>query len=298
MDNHISWELYRSYLSVLQHGSLSAAARAMGVAQPTVGRHVAALEAQLAVKLFTRSPLGLLPTDAALALKPYADAMLANAAAMQRAVQGQGDGVRGSVRISASEVMGAEVLPPIIVALQARWPELKVELVLANQVQDLLNREADIAVRMTRPRQDALISRAVGRVELGLFAHPRYAEVRGLPESMDELAQHALIGFDQPTAFQRAASEPFDQWRREHFSLRSDSDLALLALLRAGAGLGVCQVPLARRTPPLLRVLAAQFTLHLDTWLVMHEDLRHSPRCRVTFDALLEGLHAYLGVDR
>ncbi len=294
MDNDISWDLYRAFLGVLRVGSLSGAARAMGVAQPTVGRHIAALEQQLGVKLFTRSPLGLLPTDAAVALKPYADAMLASAAAMKRAAQAQGNGVKGTVRIAASEVVGAEVLPPIIVELQTRWPLLQVELVLSNQVQDLLNREADIAVRMTAPRQDALVARQVGRIELGLFGHERYLKARGTPDSMATLTHHALIGFDQHTPFTRQASRPFEPWRREHFSVRSDNDLALLALLRAGAGLGVCQVPLAAGEPLLTRVLAQDFSLHLDTWLVMHEDLRHSPRCRVTFDVLLQGLQTYI----
>jgi len=293
MDFDISWDLYRSYLGVLRHGSLSAAARAMGVAQPTVGRHVAALEQQLGITLFTRAPAGLLPTEAGLALKPYAETMLASTSAMKRAAHSQGE-VRGTVRLTSSEIIGSEVLPPIITALQARWPALKIELVLSNQVQDLLNREADIAVRMTAPRQEALIARHLGSVELGLHAHARYLHARGTPATLDDLLHHALIGFDQQTPFLRAASEAIGQWRRQHFSLRSDSDLAQLAMLRAGAGLGVCQVPLAHRDPQLVRVLPGEFSLPLDTWLAMHEDLRHTPRCRVVFDALLEGLQAYL----
>lgn len=292
MDNEISWELYRSYLSVLLEGSLSAAARSMGVAQPTVGRHIAALETQLGLALFTRSPLGLLPTEAAITLKPYAEAMMANAAALKRAAVHQGDGVRGTVRITASEVIGAEVLPPIVSQLQSTYPALKVELVLTNKVQDLLRRDADIAVRMTPPTQEALIARRIGVIELGLHAHERYLHARGTPGSVAELKHHALIGFDQETPFLRSARHFLPIWHREAFTVRSDSDLAQLAMIRAGAGIGVCQAGLARRTPELVRVLP-EFAPKLETWLTMHEDLRTSPRCKVTFDALLQALEHY-----
>lgn len=295
MDNNISWELYRSYLSVLQKGSLSAAARALGVAQPTVGRHIDTLEQQLGVSLFTRSQQGLLATEAALALKPFAEAMRANAAALLRAAEAQGSAVRGTVRISTSEVVGAEVLPPVIAGLQSRYPELRVELVLTNRVQDLLHREADIAVRMVAPEQGSLIARRIGDIELGLHAHRRYLDACGTPQSLEALTDHALIGFDQETPFLRSARHWLPQWRREHFTLRTDSDLAQLAMIRAGVGIGVCQVRVAQRNPELVRVLAQAFKPGLTTWLTMHEDLRSSPRCRVTFEALLARLEQYVG---
>ena len=146
----IGWELYRSYLGVLEEGSLSGAARAMGIAQPTVGRHVDALEKALGVTLFTRSQMGLLPTEAALALKPFAKTMHSAAAALKRVAESQGSGIQGTVRVTASEVIGQEVLPPILAQLQDTHPDLTVELVLTSRVQDLLQREADIADRMYR----------------------------------------------------------------------------------------------------------------------------------------------------
>lgn len=295
MDTDIGWELYRSYLSVLKEGSLSGAARALGVAQPTVGRHVAALEKALGLALFTRSQLGLIPTEAALELQAHAEAMNASAAALKRAAESQGEGVKGTVRVTASEVVGVELLPPLMAQLQREHPLLKVELMITNKVQDLLRREADIAVRMTQPKQDLLVARRVGQVELGLHAHKAYLRGRGVPASLAELADHALIGFDEETPFIRSARKAFPTWRREAFALRSDSDLAQLALIRAGAGIGICQVALARRDPQLVRVLPRVATLHLETWLTMHEGLRNSPRCRVTFDALLRGLQAYIG---
>lgn len=290
MASNIPWELYRSFLGVLDEGSLSGAARALGVAQPTVGRHIALLEKTLALVLFTRSQAGLLPTEAALALRSHAEAMASTAAALERAAASQGEGVRGVVRVTTSEVIGVEVMPPIIAGLRQKHPDLKIEVVLTNRVQDLLLREAEIAVRMTNPQQKQLIARSVGHIELGLFASKQYLERYGKPSTMEELLQHSLIGFDQPTAFIRSAAKRIPSMNRDTFSVRTDSDLAQLALIRSGAGIGICQVPLAKRGDALVRILPQQFRMKMDTWITMHEDLRHSPRCRATFDALVEGL--------
>jgi DNA-binding transcriptional LysR family regulator len=295
MNSNIEWELYRSFLGVLRTGTLSGAARQLGVAQPTVGRHIAALEAALGLLLFTRSQNGLLATDAAQALRPHAEAMESSAAALERAAASVGDGVRGVVRVTASDVIGVEVLPPILRGLHERYPALKVELVLSNEMQDLLQREADIAVRMAPPRQDQLVARRIGAIELGLHASADYVTRHGMPATLEELGRHAVIGYDCVTPFVRQALERMPAFGREQFGFRTDSDLAHLALIRAGAGIGFCQAPLARREPPLQRVLAVDFTLQLDTWVAMHEDLRNSPRCRVTFDALVEGLLAFVG---
>lgn len=290
----IGWELYRSYLGVLEEGSLSGAARAMGVAQPTVGRHVDALEKALGVTLFTRSQTGLLPTEAALALQPFAQAMSNAARALKRAAESQDSGIQGTVRVTASEVIGQEVLPPILAQLQEAHPDLTVELVLTNRVQDLLQREADIAVRMTQPKQEQLIARRIGALPLGLHAHKDYLRKHGTPKSLAEVAQHALIGFDEETPFVRAARKNFPLWRREIFAVRTDSDMAQMSMIRAGAGIGVCQVALAARDPDLVNVLPGCIPLALETWLTMHEDLRNNPRCKVTFDALLKGLEDYI----
>src|SRR5215469_6274053 len=179
MAKDIGWELYRSLLGVLQEGSLSGAARTLGITQPTVGRHISALEASLGVALFTRSQAGLLPTEAALALRPYAEAMRSTADALRRAADSQGEGIKGTVRVSASEVVGVEVLPEIVAGLRQAHPRLTVELVNTNRVQDLLRREADIAVRMTPPRQELLIARRVDAVALGLFARRDYLARHG-----------------------------------------------------------------------------------------------------------------------
>lgn len=291
----IEWELYRTFLAVLREGSLSGAARVLGMAQPTIGRHVTSLEAALGLALFTRSQTGLLPTEAALALQPHARAMESTAAALERTAASYGDGVRGVVRVTASEVVGLEVLPAMLAALRQRHPELKVELVLSNDIQDLLQREADVAVRMARPRQEQLVARRVGVVELGLHASAAYLAHHGAPASLEELSGHALIGYDRPSPFVRAALKRWPQFARERMALRTDSDAAQLALMRAGAGIGICHAALARRAPELVRVLPDAFSMPLETWVTMHEDLRDSPRCRVTFDALVQALTAHAG---
>jgi DNA-binding transcriptional LysR family regulator len=290
------WELYRSFLGVLSEGSLSGAARALNITQPTVGRHIAALEQALGLLLFTRSQTGLLPTEAALSLRPHAQAMQSTAAALERAARSQGGPgvVKGVVRITCSDVIGVEVLPTVIAPLRERHAELAIELVLTDRVQDLLHREADIAVRMTPPKQEQLVARRIGRIEVGLHARRDYLERRGTPRDLGQLGRHSIIGYDQPTAFVRQAEKSLPGLRRDMFSLRSDSNLAQLALIRAGAGIGMCQVPLARRDGALVRVLPKVISLPLETWVTMHEDLRGSPRCRVTFDALVDGLLAYL----
>jgi len=297
MASTIGWELYRTFLSVLNEGSLSGAARSLGITQPTVGRHVVALEKALGLALFTRSPTGLLPTEAALALRTQAEAMASTAASLERTAASQGDGIRGVVRVTASDMIGVEVLPPILGQLRHEHPDLEIELVLTNRVQDLLRREADIAVRMTPPKQEMLIARRVGKIELGLHATKEYLDRHGVPRNIHELSGHTLVGFDAETDFIRAARKLLPGLGRELFALRSDSDVAQLALIRAGAGLGVCQVPLARRRPggePLVRVLPRQISLSLETWITMHEDLRNRPSCRVTFEALVAGLQRHV----
>jgi DNA-binding transcriptional LysR family regulator len=298
MASDIGWELYRSFLGVLTHGSLSGAARALGVAQPTIGRHVAALEKSLGLALFTRSQTGFQPTDAGQSLRMYAESLQSTVAALERAAASQGSGVSGSVKITASDVIGVEVLPPIVARLRDQHPGLAVELALTDRVQDLIGRESDIAVRMMRPRQGLLVARRVGQVVLGLHAHQSYLSRHGTPRNLADLANHALIGFNETTAFIRGAAKMLNVWRREAFSIRTDNNLAQLALIRSGAGIGVCQVAIAQRDDGIVRILPKQVALPLETWITMHQDLRHSPRCRVTFDALVEGLEQHLNSNR
>lgn len=287
------WELYRSFLAVMREGSLSGAARALGMTQPSLGRHMRELESALGAVLFARSPQGLTPTELAHELIPHAEAMASASAALRRAASAGRDEISGAVRISASVVIGAEVLPPILTAFRERHPGIVIELVLSNQTTDVLRRDADIAIRMVQPTQDALMARHVGRVMLGLFAHRRYLETHGRPTTLAELTGHALIGFDTELPYMRRIRPEGLPYTRENFALRTDDDLAALAALRAGFGIGVVQVNLARREPQLVRLLPDVLAVPLDTWIVMHEDLRQSLRVRRLFDYLGDALGEY-----
>jgi DNA-binding transcriptional LysR family regulator len=287
------WELHRSFLAVLREGSLSGAARSLGLTQPTIGRHIRQLETALNTTLFTRSQHGLAPTDAAFALEPHAATMAGAAAALLRAVSGRTVQAQGVVRIAASEIIGAEVLPPILADFRSAHPGVVIELSLSDRMEDLLRRDADIAVRMARPAQGALVARQVGRTTLGLHAHRGYLAARGRPAGMRELAQHALIGYDRETASLRALRRIGLDLRRENFAFRADSHLAQLAAIRAGLGIGVCQTALARRDPDLVHILPDAFAMALDMWVAMHQDLRGSPAMRAMFDHLAAALADY-----
>lgn len=287
------WAWYRSFLAVVDTGSLSAAARALGLTQPTLGRHIDQLEKALALKLFIRSVDGFAATEAALDLRAYAASIASNAAALRRAAASHGDGVRGIVRISASDIIGVEVLPPILAGLRARHPDLVVELVVANTVDDLLRRESDIAVRHVQPAQEALIARRAGGIELGFHAHRDYLALYGTPKTLDELAGHALIGPDSDSPLVRKLQTQFPMMQRARLALRSDNNLAQLAAIRAGYGIGICQSALAARDPALVRVLRAEFSFTLDAWIAMHADLRSTPPYAVTFAAMVEGMSAH-----
>ncbi|MFZ0267994.1 LysR family transcriptional regulator [Caulobacter sp.] len=291
------WSLYRAFLAVMTEGSLSAAARALGLTQPTLGRQVAELERGLGVALFTRSPQGLKPTDAALDLAPHAQAMAGAASALVRAASGAGDTARGVVRLTASEIIGAEVLPPILADFRPKHPGVAVELSLDNQQQDLLRGAADIAVRMVRPTQDALVARRLADTHLGLYAHRRYVEAEGAPATVPDLKGHAVVGFDRETPFLRGLMQRLPL-SRDDFAIRTDSDLAQLAAIRAGCGVGFIQHGLARRDPELIPICPGQIGFDLPVWLVMHEDLRATLRMRAMFDHLAEGLSAFLATSQ
>jgi DNA-binding transcriptional LysR family regulator len=291
----VDWDLCRSFLAVVREGSLSSAARALALTQPTVGRHIESLEAKLGAVLFTRSQHGLNPTEIALDLVPHVEAMGNAADALIRAASGPAEGSRGTVRLTASEVVGAEVLPPMLARFRAQHPGIVIELKLSNRTEDLLLREADIAVRMLRPEQIGLVARLIGQTIVSLYAHRCYAERHALPRTLEELVQHPLIGYD--TAISAPSITKIDTIAitRDLFSLRTDSDLAQLAALRAGYGIGGCQDALARRNPDLLPVMHDTIRFELPMWLVMHKDLRASRRVRLLYDFLAGSLAKYLG---
>lgn len=285
-----SWDLYRTFAAVLREGSLSAAARSLGLTQPTVARHIEALEQAIGGALFLRSQRGLSPTDRALALRPFSDALVGTANALLRAASSADGDAAGTVRVTAAEVFAVEHLPPLLANLRRDHPALAIELAATDAVSDLLLREADIALRMTEPVQQALIARRLGKVTLGLFARRDYLERRGTPMAIGDLKTHDLIGTDTNSAIGRAILPMLPGLHPDDFAMRVDSTVAQVAILRAGFGIGICQTIIAARDPALVRVLSDAFALDLPLWIVMHEDLRSSTRCRVVFDALAAGL--------
>ncbi len=290
------WERQRAFLAVIDTGSLSAAARQLGAAQPTVRRRIEDLEVQLGVALFTRSPSGLSPTALGKDLAQHARAMALAAASLARAASAEAGAASGVVRITASEVIGLEVLPAMLATLRETHPGLVFELALTNRSEDLLRREADIAVRMVRPTQEALVAKRIGNVSLGMFAHKRVLDAWGWPTTMDEARRMPLIGYESETISVRAVRAMGLDLRIEDFAFRTDSDVAQLAAIRAGLGLGICQVGLAARDPLLERVMAETFAFDLETFVVTHEDLKDVRRVRLVFDALVEGLTRYAQV--
>jgi DNA-binding transcriptional LysR family regulator len=291
--SNASWDLWRAFGAALETGSLSAAARRLGSTQPTLGRQIEALEDSLGYPLFVRSQRGLTPTEAAHALAPLAATMMATASALARAGAGVSDDA-GVVRVTASDVVACEVLPPMVAAFRAIRPRIEIELSASNAVEDLLTREADIAVRMQPPKQQALVARRIGTVEAGLFAHEDYLARAGMPQSLDDLRSHSVIGYDRQLGMLGVLRDMGIAYDARSFALRADNELVQMALLRAGAGIGGMQRPLAARSPELVAVLPDAFRLPMPIWLAMHEDLRGARPVRALFDFLASGLEAYL----
>lgn len=283
----IDWEDQRTFLSVLETGSLSGASRLLGLAQPTVRRRIEALEAGLGIPLFTRSLTGLTPTPQARSLASHVRAMAASSEAFVRAASAAEGEIAGTVRITVSEFVGIAVLPAMLVPLRERHPGLVIEIALSDASADLLGQEADIAVRMHRPRQGALVARHVGAIPLQFFAHETYIARHGMPDRVEALADHALIGPDRTGANLALLDTIGMDLSRRSFVIRTDSHAAQRACIGAGLGIGVLQTPTGLSDPGLVAVLPDIVVHRLDTWLVTHEDLRRSPRVAVVFDHLV-----------
>lgn len=289
-----SWDHLAAFLAVMRTGSLSGGARTLRLSQPTVRRQIEALEQSLCTVLFTRSPLGLMPTETALATLPYAESIAGVAEALVRVVSGAADAEEGTVRVTCSEVVGVEVLPPALATLQHEHPRVQIELVPTNKNEDLLRRDADVAVRMVRPTEAGLVAQRVGVIEVGLFASESYLERHPLPRSASDLAHgHALIGRDRDGSMPAVFAAFGVRLQRHQFTLRTDSDTAQLAAVRAGLGIGFYHVPLAARLPTLRRIVPA-IRLELETWVVTHENLRSSKRIALVFEHLVRSLRQYI----
>jgi DNA-binding transcriptional LysR family regulator len=292
------WALVKSFVAVLDAGSLMGAARRLGAQQPTLSRHVAELELQLGAPLFERTGRGVVPTAAALAIADAARAMEAGAGALGQALARQRDRPGGTVRVSTSEVAASYLLPPVIAALQAEEPGIQIELVVSNQISNLLRREADIAVRMVRPAQASLIARKLADLAIVAAAHRSYLKRAGTPRRPEDLLQHRLIGYDRDDTIVRGFAKLGVPILREQFALRTDDQLAYGRLVAAGAGIGFVAEYNLRHWPGVLPLLPMLQIPPLPCWLAVHREIRGSALVRRVYDFLAEALPRELAHGR
>jgi len=289
------WALWRSFAAVVAEGSLSAAARRIGYSQPTLGRHIETLEQQLGVALFDRTLQGLKPTETALRLyQPVAQAQekLAEAALVAEGATGD---LEGTVRITASTIVSHYILPPMLRTIREAFPRVALELVPSDSIENLLLREADIAVRMVRPTQLELVAKKIGELPLVATAHASYLGAHGTPTTPADLATHTLIGFDRDDQLLRGAKALGYDLKRADFALRTDSQTAIWELLKAGLGLGFSQLGMVRDTPGMRELLPMLKIPPLEVWLATHRELFLSPRIRAIYGRLAAGLADYTG---
>lgn len=285
-----NWSFWRSFLAVCETGSLSRAAQHLRVSQPTIGRHIQSLETAIGRPLFVRSQSGFQATSLAISMLPAARAMSDAAMTLERRVTANEVERAGTVRLSASEIVGVEVLPDILARFRADYPAIIIELILNNRQEDLLTRRADIAIRMAEPIQERLVRKHLGNASLGLYAHHNYLAACGCPKQLDDLTAHDLIGVDRDLA-RLQAYRPFSRaMAASDFTFRCDSDLGQLAALRAGLGIGVCQSIIADKNADLIRILPSDIGFDLPVWLVRHEDLKHDPIVGLTYQFIAKAL--------
>jgi len=294
MKNDFDWGLVPSLLAALDRGSLLGASKALGRAQPTLGRHIAELERQLGVVLFERTGRGLVPTPAALQLADAARAMQAGADRLARGVAAASVELAGVVRISASQPVACHLLPRALAQIRSALPQVQLEIVVSNAVSNLLRREADIALRMVRPDQATLVARRIATVTVGAYAHRDYLRRRGTPRTPADLLAHDLVGYDRDPTLLRGFSKAGFAVEPRAFAVRTDDLIAYAEAVRAGAGIGFLPDYQARGDADLVRVLPALRLPPLPIWLTVHREIRTSPRIRAVYDLLAVAVPAAL----
>lgn len=282
----------RSFHAVVTEGSLLGAARALGLTQPTVGRHIDLLEDALGFRLFTRTRLGMELTPKGADLVTAAGEMLGRATDFLRVASGLEERLEGTIRISANEIFGALLLPALIADFMADHPEIEIELDVSNDATNLLQRDADIAVRMFRPTQNDLVARKIGDVPLGLFAHESYLSRRGTPRTMDDLKAHVLLGQDRNPSLIQAYGAVGLALGPGEFQFRTDNNISTIYALRAGIGIGPLHLGMAARWPDVVQVLPDLPVPSLELWLACHADVRHNRRIRMVMDFLADRMKA------
>jgi DNA-binding transcriptional LysR family regulator len=274
----MNWDDLRYFLAVLRRGSHKAGARLLGVNPTTVSRRLAALEAALGVKLFERTPDRLLPTPAARALLPRAERIEGEVTASQRELEGASGRMDGPLRITAGDGLINHLVLPALGQLLRAHPGLVVDLRAETRVLDLARREADLAVRLVRPREPALIARSIGQMRFAIFGSEAYLDRRGTPRSMEGLAAHDWVGFDD--SLDRL---PQVSWLRRRvpaprYVVRANTTTAQVRACAEGHGLALLPAFTAPSDPRLRRLFPRQEGPVRELWGVNHADLRGNPK--------------------
>jgi DNA-binding transcriptional LysR family regulator len=283
---NFNWSLIPSFLAALEHGSLLGAARATGLSQPTLGRHIAELEQQLNVVLFERTGRGLQATPNALALAEAAQTMQTGAAHFSRMASDSATGLQGLVRLSASQPVACFLLPPILARMRQALPDITVALVVSNDVSNLLRRDADIALRMLRPEQSSLIAKRIGQISIQACAHIDYLGRQGTPQQAADLIGHDLIGGDHNSDIDMGFEAQGFAVKDLRFALRSDDLIAQWAAVKAGLGVGFMADYLLRAEPSVQALLPTLQLPQFPMWLTVHRELQTSARIRAVYDFL------------
>jgi len=281
-----NWALIKSFLAVLDAGSLMGAARKTGQQQPTLSRHINELEIQLGAALFERTGRGVTPTALALAIADSARQMEEGAQSLTQQLVGSRRRTTGTVRISTSHVAASYLLPPNLAELQRQEPGIQIELVASNQITNLLRREADIAVRMVRPAQGSLVARKLGEVQIVAAAHDSYLARAGTPSQPTDLLKHRLNGYDRELTNEQGFKKMGLPLTRDSFALRTDDHVAYGRLVSAGAGIGfIARYNLVQW--PGVRSLLPQLVIPpLPCWLAVHREIRGNGVVRQVYDHL------------
>ncbi len=283
---NFDWNRARAFLVTAEEGSLSAAARALGTTQPTLGRQVAALEEELGLALFERGSRGLALTPGGLSLLEHARAMGEAASALSLTASGQSQSLEGSICISATEVGAAYVLPPVLRRLRALEPRIDIEVVASNAASDLRRREADIALRAFRPPQPDLIARRLGDVPVYAYASPAYLAALGHPRRPADFGDAVFIRFNRAPELPEALRGMGLPLTERNFSLTAENHLVQWELVKAGLGIGLMPASIGDAEPAVQRILEDLPPLMTALWLVTHRELRTNRRVRRVFDFL------------
>lgn len=286
------WNRARAFLVTAEEGSLSAAARALGMSQPTLGRQVEALQEELGVLLFERVGRGLTLTAAGLDLLEHVRGMGEAANRVSLSASGQSQTIEGSICITASEVNAAFLLPPILARLRREHPGIELKLVASNAVRDLRRREADIAIRSGKPSDPSLIATRLRDTPARLYATPSYLKRIGNPTTAAELSDADFIGFTDDDRFMNGMNALGYSLTRENFPIHTENHMVLWELVKSGLGIGVIIDEVGDAEPLVRRVLPKAAPIPVPMWLVAHREVHTSRRVRVVFDLLLEHLGA------